>query len=110
MYVQSTLPYQFTSPIKNEEFRKFITRALSSVCFVTLKVLGAVTMNNTLFRDVTPCTHIVTDVSEERTATIFRIGDYDKEPARRKQQAARSSENFGNLLSDYMTSNSRRQY
>jgi hypothetical protein len=45
-------------------------------------------LNNTVFLDVMPCSPMWTDVSEDRTAPIFRFEGLTKQVTKRKQRAA----------------------
>jgi hypothetical protein len=48
------------------------TQLLTTLQHVRLEVLAAVTMKNGIFWDVTPCSSVKTDVSEELSTSIIR--------------------------------------
>jgi hypothetical protein len=61
--------------VKNNSGHNICLKIIGSVQYLRFEVFGSVTLKITIFWDVTPCSLVeVTDASEERAASIFRIG------------------------------------
>jgi hypothetical protein len=63
--------------------------------FVGFEVITGVTMESTVFSDVTPCSLLeLSDVSEEHTASIIGVGRISETNIRREESSEQSAPGF----------------